>query len=251
MDITTDPPTPPYPAAIWIRFRCDVLTPFSVSYNWTGYCTSQGSNRVTFRYTNYNVTGVFRLIVKSTHISCSDTVVCSAVDSMGNIGEASRQITNVTGIFSHLIQLQPFPKITFVINHYIHDFHLISSKSLHISSAGAGLWGTSQPISNNSALIADSAGQIGTIYCHSASKQPHIGRWTSPAGNDITFTSTDAFDVGLHSGSFIYSYTTLTLSNGFSLSSVNQGVYSCQIPDENGIQNILQIGIYPHGYEGQ
>ena len=90
--------------------------------------------------------------------------------------------------------------------------------SLHVLFAGAGLWGTSQPISNNSALIADSAGQIGTIYCHSASKQTHIGRWISSAGNDITFTTTDAFDVGLQSGSFIYSYTTLRLSNGFSLS---------------------------------
>ena len=98
------------------------------------------------------------------------------------------------------------------------------------------MWGASQPISNNSALIADSAGQIGTIYCHSASEQPHIGRWTSPAGNDITFTSTDAFNIGLHSGSF-HSYTTLELSNGFSLSDTDQGVYSCQIPDENGIQN--------------
>ena len=115
--------------------------------------------------------------------------------------------------------------------------------------AGAGLWGTTQPISNNSALIADSAGQIGTIYCHSASEQFHIGRWISPAGNDITFTSTDAFDVGLHSGSF-HSYTTLALSNGFSLSGADQGVYSCQIPDEKGIQNILHVGIYPHGYAG-
>ena len=96
--ITTDPPTPPYPAAIWIRFRCDVLTPFSVSYNWTGYCTSQGSNRVIFRYTNYNNTGVFTLSVRSTPTVCIDTVVCSAVDSVGNSGEATWQIANVTGI---------------------------------------------------------------------------------------------------------------------------------------------------------
>ena len=96
--ITTDPPTPPYPAAIWIRFRCDVLTPFSVSYNWTGYCTSQGSNRVTFRYTNYNNTGVFTLRVRSTPTSCIDAVVCSAVDSMGNSGEATWLFTNITGI---------------------------------------------------------------------------------------------------------------------------------------------------------
>ena len=96
--ITTDPPTPPYPAAIWIRFRCDVLTPFSVSYNWTGYCTSQGSNRVTFRYTNYNNTGVFTLRVRSTPTSCIDAVVCSVVDSMGNSGEATWLFTNITGI---------------------------------------------------------------------------------------------------------------------------------------------------------
>ena len=96
--ITTDPPTLPYPAAIWIRFRCDVLTPFSVSYNWTGYCTSQGSNRVIFRYTNYNNTGVFTLRVRSTPTSCIETVVCSAVDTMGNSGEATRLFTNITGI---------------------------------------------------------------------------------------------------------------------------------------------------------
>ena len=96
--ITTDPPTPPYPAAIWIRFRCDVLTPFSVSYNWTGYCTSQGSNRVIFRYTNYNNTEEFTLSVRSTPTVCIDTVVCSAVDSVGNSGEATWQIANVTGI---------------------------------------------------------------------------------------------------------------------------------------------------------
>ena len=97
VNITTDPPTPPYPAAIWIRFKCDVQTQFPVSYNWTGYCTSQGSNQVTFRHTNYNVSGVFTLGVRSTPTSCIDTIVCSAVDSMGNSGEASQWIANVTG----------------------------------------------------------------------------------------------------------------------------------------------------------
>ena len=97
LQITTDPRTPPYPAAIWIRFRCDVLTPFSISYNWIGYCNSQGSKRVIFRSTNYNITGIVTLRVRSTPTSCIDAVVCSAVDSMGNSGEATRQIDNVTG----------------------------------------------------------------------------------------------------------------------------------------------------------
>ena len=97
VNITTDPPTPPYPAATWIRFKCDVQTQFPVSYNWTGYCTSQGSNQVAFRHTNYNVSGIFTLGVRSTPTSCIDTIVCSAVDSMGNSGEATWQIDNVTG----------------------------------------------------------------------------------------------------------------------------------------------------------
>jgi len=87
------------------------------------------------------------------------------------------------------------------------------------------------------------------VYCHSASQQPHIGRWISQAGSDITFTSTDAFDIGLGSG-YLSSYTTLTLSNGFVLMAADQGVYSCQIPDENGTQSTLHIGIYSNGYGG-
>jgi len=96
--IVTDPPTPPYPAATWIRLRCDVLTPLSVSYNWTGYCTSQGSNQTVFRYTNITNDGMYTLHLRSTPPACRDTVVCSAVDSVGNTAEALLQITNVTGM---------------------------------------------------------------------------------------------------------------------------------------------------------
>ena len=93
----TDPPTPPYPAATWIWFRCDVVTFLPVSYNWTGYCTSQGPRSVVFTYTNYNNTVGYTLNVRSTPTICIDTVVCSAVDSVGNSGEATWQIANVTG----------------------------------------------------------------------------------------------------------------------------------------------------------
>ena len=95
--IVTDPPTLPYPAATWIRLRCDVVTPLSVSYNWTGYCTSPGSNQTVFRYTNITNDGMFTLRLRSTPTACRDTVVCSAVDSVGNTAEALLQITNVTG----------------------------------------------------------------------------------------------------------------------------------------------------------
>ena len=107
-----------------------------------------------------------------------------------------------------------------------------------IMFAGAGLWGTTQPISYISALIVDSAGPIGTIYCHSASEQPHIGHWISSAGNGITFASTDAFDVGLQSGSF-YSYTNLVISNDFSLLGADQGVHACMTAKNKFLANYL------------
>ena len=95
--ILTDPPTPPYPAAMWIRFRCGVVTALSVSYNWTGYCINHGSNQTVFRHTNYNDTEVFTLLVRSTPTVCLDLGVCSVVDSVGNTGEGIWQITNITG----------------------------------------------------------------------------------------------------------------------------------------------------------
>jgi len=126
---------------------------------------------------------------------------------------------------------------------------------------GVGLQGTSgltnqiqltvKPISNNTALFADSAGQIGTIFCHSASQQPLIGQWISPTGNDITFISSDSFQVDLEFGSFP-SYTTLRLQQGSALTrSSDQGIYSCLIPDENGTEQTLHIGLYSSGYSGK
>ena len=109
----------------------------------------------------------------------------------------------------------------------------------------------SEPISNNTAFFADSAGQIGTIFCHSTSQQPNIGRWISQAGNDITFTSSDAFRVDFQSGG-VRSYTTLQLHQGSALTeSADQGIYSCLIPDENGTEQTLHIGLYPYNYSGK
>ena len=114
---------------------------------------------------------------------------------------------------------------------------------------GVGLFGITEPISNNSAFVADSANQIGTLYCHSASRESGIGQWISPSENNITSTLTDSFEVARFSETQP-SYTTLQLTQGSSLSTAHQGIYSCVIPDETGAEQILHIGIYPSGYTG-
>ena len=80
---------------------------------------------------------------------------------------------------------------------------------------GVGLLNRLFDISNNTGLEADGQHQIGAISCHSASRDPHIGRWISPTGDDITFTTDDVFSVEFHNGSFP-SYTVLSLHPGSS-----------------------------------
>ena len=48
-----------------------------------------------------------------------------------------------------------------------------------------------------------------------------------------------------------YSYSTLQLTHGSSLSSSDQGVYSCIVPDENGEEQTLHIGVYSYGHSGE
>ena len=35
------------------------------------------------------------------------------------------------------------------------------------------------------------------------------------------------------------------------LSSSDQGVYSCTIPDNNGVMITINVGLYPNGYQGE
>ena len=116
--IVTDPPTPPYPAAMWIRLRCDVVPSLSVSYNWTGYCINHGSNQTVFRHTNYNDT----LFVRSTPNVCLNIVVCSVVDSVGNTGEGIWRITNVTGKKPCTVNLHMLSQLLAACSEFILSF---------------------------------------------------------------------------------------------------------------------------------
>ncbi len=82
------------------------------------------------------------------------------------------------------------------------------------------------------------------LQCISASLSANIGQFTAPNGNDITgdsslVTAGDATDPG---------YLSLNLQNSGSNS---QGVHRCIIPDENGIQNYLFVGIYFGSFNGK
>ena len=118
-------------------------------------------------------------------------------------------------------------------------------------SLGAGFWGSALPIENNSALVADSSGQIGTLFCHSSSNVSNAGRWFSPDGSEITNNFADSFGIQFFSGDGYPSYSTIEVLGGHQFTASDQGAYSCTAPDNNGVDHTVVIWIYPNGYQGK
>lgn len=62
---------------------------------------NQGVNQLIFRLTGYDNPGVFTLRIRSTvteETGCiAESVVCIVTDGIGSVGQATHQITNITG----------------------------------------------------------------------------------------------------------------------------------------------------------
>ena len=112
---------------------------------------------------------------------------------------------------------------------------------------GVGLFVNDNPASNISAVLADGNNQIGTVYCSSGSQTNGIGQWFAPNGAEITQNSGGSFTVVRGGGNFP-SYIGLQLKTGRSFSVLDEGVYTCVIPDENGVRQTLHVGLYSRGY---
>ena len=115
---------------------------------------------------------------------------------------------------------------------------------------GAGFWGTSTFIFNLTAFIANSNGDIGTIYCHSSATSANVGRWISPLGLDITNNFTDPFSIQSSSGPGYFSYSTFDLLDPIAqpFTTTYDGVYTCLVPDDQGIMQTLHIGLFSNQY---
>ena len=119
--------------------------------------------------------------------------------------------------------------------------------------AGAGLWDASDFFYNTSSFQALASGDIGTIYCRSSSFSSNVGQWISPQGLDITRNFTDPFSIQFINGPGYPSYNTFQLQNPSlqPFTSTYNGVYSCIVPDDQGVMQTLHIGIYSHAYSGR
>ena len=79
---------------------------------------------------------------------------------------------------------------------------------------------------------------------------PDVGNWIAPNGQDITTSGIDPFDVTV-GGDSNSGYLSILQASGHFLTVTFQGMYTCILPDENGVENQLNVGIYPHGFNGE
>ena len=108
---------------------------------------------------------------------------------------------------------------------------------------------TSNPIQNNTALLADSSNDIGTLFCVSGGLSSNTAKWLAPDGTDM-MDNNGSFAIVRGEGS-TQSYIALQLNTGYSLTDADEGVYTCIIPDENGIEQTLYVGLYRFGFYGR
>ena len=98
--IVTDPPTPPYQAAVWIRFACKVESNASIfTYQWRGSCQAVGEVQFVINDPQLDKDGYAIVWVQATPTFCLDYLECIATDEVDHSATtASRLITNITGM---------------------------------------------------------------------------------------------------------------------------------------------------------
>ena len=104
----------------------------------------------------------------------------------------------------------------------------------------------SEPVQNNSIIRASITGRFSQLQCISGSTVGNVGHWKAPNGEDIDEESFivsvgDTTDPGI---------TSIELQTGVSLSTRDEGIYTCIIPDENGDVQYLYAGLYQRGFNG-
>ena len=86
---------------------------------------------------------------------------------------------------------------------------------------------------------ANNDGTFDDLWCQSANNGPNIGQWYYPDGTVVPFGNFDA-QIPTYSKRFPGQ---IALARKFGLSGY-EGLYTCIIPDENGINQTLVVGAY-------
>ena len=113
--------------------------------------------------------------------------------------------------------------------------------------AGVGLYLNSTATQLASGVIANDSfiryDSIAELQCVSGSLSPNVGSWIAPDGEDITRAESDQFEIVV-GGSDDPGYLSVQVASGVPFTDMEQGVYTCRIPDETGEEQYIHIGLY-------
>ena len=175
---------------------------------------------------------VSNLMQTALHSIDSGNHTCSVTDAFGNRGMATVRIV----VSGKLCEKSCVHNLTERTYNYSHN---IAGGGIHY--LGVGL------LENNTLVTADTDQTLSDLHCSSGSTMPNAGHWIAPNGNYLANSTVDPFNViqgdERDPGSLIIQQApSHIITNSF------QGVYTCVLPDDNGVQNYIYIGIYRNGF---
>ena len=105
-------------------------------------------------------------------------------------------------------------------------------------------------LDNNTFLTTDENGMIDDIHCTSGSTRENVGHWIAPNGEDLINSTIDPFDIvvgdTLDPGSIV-----VRQASGHIVTRSFQGIHTCIIPDKEGAQTYIHVGIFQHGFDSK
>ena len=109
-----------------------------------------------------------------------------------------------------------------------------------------------RPIANNGLIVSDSDGL--KLYCVSNSSQSGVGTITTSNGDTLNIGyNEDLWRVqnpGNRPG-FLRLQNRIPSGGPMLLTASDQGIYTCTVPDDDGNDIILNVGLYPNGFSGK
>ena len=97
---------------------------------------------------------------------------------------------------------------------------------------------------NISILTANESGRFLDIVCSSGLKQPNLGKWIHPNGDEIDIDN-EKYSVERGGGIASFPYVILKLNKDYSAGSEDIGLYTCKMLDRNKVERESHIWILP------